>query len=847
LLCPFAIAYMPQASDAPAIDTAAPYRSFWMAGFEGADHRNAHGIPLDLVHATGHLERVDEDYRRVAALGFGAIRESVGWRLCEPNGATGSGGARFDFSRALRFAEAANRHGLQLLWTLMHYGRPADVDLFEDDFADRFADFAGAAARALRGSGAGPAIYTPINEISFLAWAISETHLIHPYRRETDARQGEGGSHRDIGWEAKWRLVRAALRGIEAIRAEDPHARFLHVEPLIHIAPPRHQPGLAWRADEIAEYQWQTWDMLDGKLLPELGGSARALDLIGVNYYHNCQWEMGAGWLEWCLDDPRRVTLSSLLRKVALRYRRPLIVAETSHIGSGRARWMQDIATEIEHARSAGVPVLGVCIYPVIDRPDWNDDRHWHHSGLWDVAVDAQSPGHLQRKLHAGYARRLRRAQQRLPHLPISDRAMPHLIVFSHLRWEFVFQRPQHLLSRLARHFHVVFVEEPMHTSGPAYLERTTPCKGVEVLRAHTPVEAGGFHDDQLSALQPMIGSYLAEHLIDDYVVWFYTPMALPLLGDLHPRAIVYDCMDELSAFKHAPRQMRQRETALLKSADLVVTGGPRLYEAKREANDNVLCLPSAVDAKHYAPRRATADAAAMERAAALQGRIGTPRLGFFGVIDERLDLDLVARVADADRRWQVVMVGPIAKIDEAALPQRANLHWLGQQPYALLPQLVAGWDVCLMPFALNESTEFISPTKTLEYMAAGKPVVSTPIHDVEAMFGDIVAIAASADAFVAACRAALAETSAQKREREARMKAVVAQHSWDGAAEKIRESLHAVLAAAPRASAPARGSAASGAVRTRVSPVASGAGAGLDPTPVASTRKGVRKVASAG
>ena len=195
------------------------------------------------------------------------------------------------------------------------------------------------------------------------------------------------------------------------------------------------------------------------------------------------------------------------------------------------------------------------------------------------------------------------------------------------------------------------------------------------MLRAHTPVEAGGFHDDQLSALQPMIGGHLADHHIDDYLVWFYTPMALPLLGDLAPRAIVYDCMDELSAFKHAPRQMRQRETALLKSADLVVTGGPRLYEAKRGSNPNVLCLPSAVDAHHYARERATADAAAMQRARELQGGIPAPRLGFFGVIDERLDLDLVARVADADPAWQIVMVGPVVKIDAGALPRRANLH----------------------------------------------------------------------------------------------------------------------------------------------------------------------------
>ena len=422
---------------------------------------------------------------------------------------------------------------------------------------------------------------------------------------------------------------------------------------------------------------------------------------------------------------------------------------------------------------------------------------------------------------------------------------MPHLIVFSHLRWEFVFQRPQHLLSRLARHFHVVFVEEPMHTSGPAYLERTTPCKGVEVLRAHTPVEHWGFHDDQLSALQPMISGYLADNLIDDYIVWFYTPMALPLLGDLSPRAIVYDCMDELSAFRNAPRQMRQRETALLKSADLVVTGGPRLYEAKRAANPNVLCLPSAVDAEHYSARRATADAAAMARADALQGSIAVPRLGFFGVIDERIDLDLVARVADADPGWQIVMVGPVVKIDEVSLPRRANIHYPGQQPYALLPQLVAGWSVCLMPFALNESTEFISPTKTLEYMAAGKPVVSTPVHDVKAMFGDIVAIAPSAELFIAACRQALRETAPQRAEREQRMAERVRKHSWDAAAETIRRSLDAILAT-PRASAAAAATSSSVPIErgglASVKVASTGVGKRPDDDPTA-----LRKVASAG
>jgi len=372
---------------------------------------------------------------------------------------------------------------------------------------------------------------------------------------------------------------------------------------------------------------------------------------------------------------------------------------------------------------------------------------------------------------------------------------MPHLIVFSHLRWNFVFQRPQHLLSRLARHYHVVFVEEPIRTDAPAFLERTTPLPGVEVVRPHTPVDAGGFHDDQLSVLKPLLADYLASQHIDDYLVWFYTPMALPLLTDLAPRAIVYDCMDELSAFKDAPRQMRQRETALLKSAQLVLTGGPSLYESKRALHPNVMCLPSAVDADHYANAVAVTRVEAMRRAAALQGTIAAPRLGFFGVIDERLDLGLVAELADADPAWQIVMVGPVVKIDPASLPRRANIHWLGQQPYELLPQLVAGWDVCLMPFALNEATRFISPTKTLEYMAAGKPIVSTGINDVKSMFSDVVRIADDANGFVEGCRAALDEKGPRRTERLADMQACVWRYSWSETMQAVHRAIEAVLA----------------------------------------------------
>jgi glycosyltransferase involved in cell wall biosynthesis len=398
---------------------------------------------------------------------------------------------------------------------------------------------------------------------------------------------------------------------------------------------------------------------------------------------------------------------------------------------------------------------------------------------------------------------------------------MPHLIVFSHLRWNFVYQRPQHLLSRLARHYPVLFIEEPVRAPGAPRIERSSPADNVEVLRPCTPVDALGFHDDQLPALQPLVADYLREQGITDYVVWFYTPMALPLLAELRPRAVVYDCMDELAAFKDAPKQLRQREAALLRCAQLVLAGGPSLFEAKKALHRNVLCLPSAVEAQHYAPQFATSKIDLMLKAEQVQGRIPGPRLGFFGVIDERLDTELLAAVADAETDWQVVMVGPVVKIAPERLPQRPNIHWLGQQPYQLLPQLVADWDVCLLPFALNESTRFISPTKTLEYMAAEKPIVSTPVHDVVAMYGDVVRIGRDATSFVEACRWALSETPYKRAERIAEMLATVARFSWDNSARCVHEAIEKVIATRPvsmaKALQPAPELAASGQAATKL------------------------------
>jgi protoporphyrinogen oxidase/glycosyltransferase involved in cell wall biosynthesis len=363
---------------------------------------------------------------------------------------------------------------------------------------------------------------------------------------------------------------------------------------------------------------------------------------------------------------------------------------------------------------------------------------------------------------------------------------MESLVVFSHLRWDFVFQRPQHILTRLARQWRVLYVEEPVFEAGDPHAELRSPANGITVLTPHTPLTTPGFHDDQIPLLSKLVAGALARERIDDYGAWLYTPMALPLLHALDPRVIVYDCMDELTAFKGAPRQLVQRESALLRVANVVFCGGPSLHDARRERHGNVHLFPSSVDRDHFA--RGAASSAAHPEVKAL----ARPRLGFFGVIDERFDTELLRALAERRPEWELCMVGPVVKIDPATLPQAPNLHYFGPRAYAELPAFLAGWDVALMPFARNDSTRFISPTKTLEYMAAGRPIVSTPIRDVERLYGSVVRFGETPDAFIAACEAALVESATERTRRTAEMKRIVDSTSWDETAREMRRIVEA-------------------------------------------------------
>jgi glycosyltransferase involved in cell wall biosynthesis len=327
------------------------------------------------------------------------------------------------------------------------------------------------------------------------------------------------------------------------------------------------------------------------------------------------------------------------------------------------------------------------------------------------------------------------------------------ILVFSHLRWDFVFQRPQHLLSRCAKEFRVYFFEEPIADVEPgdsSYLSTNEPVDGVQVLVPHLPKDSP--RKESIQRQKELLKSFMSDKSLSDFIFWYYTPMALEFSGELIPDVIVYDCMDELSAFKNAPAELTNLENELLSRADLVFTGGHSLYEAKKQQHPHIYPFPSSIDKEHFGQARR------VKEQPADQAGIGGVKLGFYGVIDERFDCKLISDAARMRPDWNFILLGPVVKINPAILPQSDNIHYLGCKSYDELPAYLSGWDIAMIPFLLNESTRFISPTKTPEYLAAGIPVISTPITDVVRPYGTLklVEIAGDATRFVQAAERTL-------------------------------------------------------------------------------------------
>lgn len=324
---------------------------------------------------------------------------------------------------------------------------------------------------------------------------------------------------------------------------------------------------------------------------------------------------------------------------------------------------------------------------------------------------------------------------------------------FSHLRWDFVYQRPQHLLSRFANDCIVYFLEEPMFTDEPESTIQFT--RKLPNLWVGVPLISNSAGSDVDAVLTQLLDKFFATKKVEDFAFWYYTPMALNFTSKYSPKITIYDCMDELSAFKNAPAKLKDLEKQLMNKADVVFTGGQALYEAKKNQHANIFPFPSSIDKDHFAIARN--GVAEPEDQAGIQG----VKLGFYGVIDERFDIELIRNVAEARPEWQLILIGPVVKISPDILPKNHNIHYLGQKSYQELPAYLSGWDIAMIPFMLNESTRFISPTKTPEYMSAGKPVISTPIRDVVHPYGinKLVHIAGTAEEFIKHAEKELAVT----------------------------------------------------------------------------------------
>lgn len=362
------------------------------------------------------------------------------------------------------------------------------------------------------------------------------------------------------------------------------------------------------------------------------------------------------------------------------------------------------------------------------------------------------------------------------------------LICLSHLRWNFVYQRPQHLLSRCAKERTVLFIEEPIFSAD------TSPCLDVSISESGVVVVVPhlkeGMSEEEITVTQKkMLDDLFTQKQINEYIFWYYTPMALSFTRNLNPLLVVYDCMDELSAFKGASPTLKALEAELFSRANLVFTGGQSLYEAKRDRHPNVYPFPSSIDKVHFGKARN------LTTEPADQINIPHPRLGFFGVIDERMDIELLGEIAQARPDWHLVMIGPVVKIDPATLPNYPNIHYLGGKSYQELPGYVGGWDIAMLPFARNESTRFISPTKTPEYLAAGKPVISTSIRDVVRPYGEngLVKIADNVTDFVAAAEELMSQDFDSSGWLE-KVDSFLAENSWDSTWRSMMQLIESAM-----------------------------------------------------
>ena len=794
-------------------------RTPFVAGFEST-YLPLHGV--DVAQASKHAVRWRQDVDHAVAAGAQTVRYPLRWHLVEQEP------GRYDWSVADAVLGHLRTTGVDVVLDLVHHTDYPDH--LSDGFRDRrFASALTAYAAAAAERYGWVSGYTIFNEPFATLFLAGHEALWPPY---------------DRGVPGFLRLLRSVLPGLSAAaqrwREAAPQADHVWIDTCEH-----HQ-GVQGGAAEYAalanDRRHVVLDLALGANLDQERPFLRQLlaaggedllslppvpvDVLGLDYYCHSEWyydEEGSR-----APSPRPLGFAALAEQYHDRYRVPVLLSETNIRGlpSDRATWLRYVLEQYETAVERGVPLLGFCWFPHVDSCDWDsllarpagradpvgvlghDRRSTCFTQAWAAAAagapSADLPAYeLQEPCRgqlSGYRRQMRSWPWEPPpqssHVPpvtvpasreeATMTSDPDLVVLSHLRWNFVWQRPQHLVSRLAarraaRGARTWFVEEPVAADVSEATLRQQDAGAVTRVWLEVPLDvpaaALGFGCPGSETYGGLVTELLESEgrpLHPD--VWVYTPMAMDVAAELAPTTLVYDVMDDLASFRNAPRGLRLLRRRLLTEADVVFTGGRSLHEQVLQVRSHgVHLFASGVEPAHY------------ERSRSLRRPHDVPVAGYVGVVDERLDLPLLAGLADALPDWRIRVVGPVVKISEADLPRRANIEWLGPRGYDELPEVMAGFDVALMPFALNDATRSISPTKTLEYLAAGLPVVSTRVPDVVADYPGLVHLA-DADSFAEACRRVLTHPLP---ERDRRFDSLRNARDWD----TIAEAMHVVLA----------------------------------------------------
>jgi glycosyltransferase involved in cell wall biosynthesis len=799
-----------------------------IGGLESTLHPD---VGVDVLDVTGHAEHADDDLAHLARAGVRHMRFPLRWQRIEPEPGV------FDWTETDRLLGRLSDAGIVPIVDLVHHTtwpRWLSDGFRGPDFGPAFLRYAEALARRH------PQIpaYTLFNEPFATLFLAGHEALWPPYDR------GVRGFQRLLQ-----SVLPAVSQAAAAYRELLPHAHHVWVDTAEHHG--GEGPGTAHASmandrrhavlDLALGHDLDPDRPFLGPLLADEGEALAQLpplrvDVLGLDYYCHSEWWYDAGGSS--APSPRPIGLAAVAEHYAHRYGLPLMLTETNVRGlpTDRASWLRYVLEQYELALSRGVPLHGWCWFPHVDSADWDSllarcagrvdpvgvlslapdgtRRHTAFTTAWEHAVagapvaelpavrfqppvDQQLSGLLPTLRHWPWrsaapdetvpAQRVSAAPAVPEERPVPIDPTPDLVVLSHLRWPWVWQRPQHVVSRLARARGAAgartwFVEEPVVSDVPEPVLGTEQVGDLtrvwlDLPRGATSAEHPGFDDPAAAAYGDLLATALREAGIGPGPdVWLYTPMALDVAQRLDPGRLVYDVMDDLASFLHAPEGLVLRQRRLLAEADVVFTGGPSLHRSIcRQRQDRVHLFRSGVETGHFQAGRE------------LRLPRQRPVAGYVGVIDERVNLHLVAELAERLPDWTIRMVGPIAKIDPACLPQQPNLEYPGMTPYAELPSVLAGLDVALMPFALNEATRSISPTKTLEYLAAGLPVVSTRVPDVVADYPDVVRLVDDGEQLAAACRAALTD---DRSERDRRVRPLQARQEWDAIAAAMAELL---------------------------------------------------------